>query len=176
MICIFCEAAGRANLCIRGDRIYRSSRADKICKAEVKAFFKYVPKHPHLPSLLALWTGQRQSDLLRLPWSGYDGTHYPPAQIQYGWARGHPVWRAVETALDAMPKRSTVILINADGAPGSPKGFRASWRKACAKAGVVGATFDLRCGGTCRREEALRAGRSDVPPAPRCCTGRRCEG
>jgi hypothetical protein len=24
--------------------------------------------------MLALWTGQRQGDLLRLPWSGYDGS------------------------------------------------------------------------------------------------------
>ena len=28
---------------------------------------------------LALWTGQRQGDLLRPPWSAYDGTHHPAA-------------------------------------------------------------------------------------------------
>jgi hypothetical protein len=31
------------------------------------AFFKSLPAHLHLPLLLALWTGQRQGDLVRLP-------------------------------------------------------------------------------------------------------------
>jgi hypothetical protein len=29
----------------------------------------------HLPMLIALWTGQREGDLLRLTWFAYDGTH-----------------------------------------------------------------------------------------------------
>jgi integrase len=37
-----------------------------------------------------------------------------------------------------------VILVNSEGRPWTPDGFRVSWRKACAKAGVVGVTFDLR--------------------------------
>jgi hypothetical protein len=32
-----------------------------------------APKHLRLPFLLAIWTAQRQGDLLRLPWSAYDG-------------------------------------------------------------------------------------------------------
>ena len=36
-------------------------------------FLRHAPKYFHLPLLLALWTGQRQGDLLRLPWSAYDG-------------------------------------------------------------------------------------------------------
>jgi integrase len=51
----------------------------------------------------------------------------------------------LKAALDATPKRSTIILANSDDKPWTPDGFRASWRKACAKAGVVGVTFhDLR--------------------------------
>jgi integrase len=42
-------------------------------------------------------------------------------------------------------KRSTIILTTMDGTPWTSDGFRASWGKACAKAGVVGVTFnDLR--------------------------------
>ena len=51
----------------------------------------------------------------------------------------------LKAALDAAVKRSTIILTNSDGKPWSQDGFRASWGKACRKAGVVGVTFhDLR--------------------------------
>src|SRR4029453_7438303 len=64
-----------ANPCARGGRLYRGSRVDKIWTADDEAaFLKSAPAHFHLPLLLALWTGQRQGDLLRLPWSAYDGT------------------------------------------------------------------------------------------------------
>ena len=37
-------------------------------------------------------------------------------------------------------------LIRKAGRSWSPDGFRSSWRKACATAGVFGATFQVRCG------------------------------
>jgi integrase len=55
------------NPCARGGRLYRGSRVDKIWTADDEAvFLKSAPAHFHLPLLLALWTGQRQGDLLRL--------------------------------------------------------------------------------------------------------------
>ena len=63
-----------ANPCARGGRLYRGSRVDKIWTVDDEAaFLGSAPKHLCLPLLLALWTGQRQGDLLRLPWSAYDG-------------------------------------------------------------------------------------------------------
>ena len=63
-----------ANPCERGGRLYRGSRAEKIWSADDEAgFLERAPPHLHLPLMLGLWTGQRQGDLLRLPWSGYDG-------------------------------------------------------------------------------------------------------
>jgi integrase len=53
----------------------------------------------------------------------------------------------LKIALDeaAKAKRSPIILLNSDGRPWTQDGFRASWGKACDKAGVVGVTFnDLR--------------------------------
>ena len=59
----------------------------------------------------------------------------------------HRICRALlaGAALDATPKRSTIILTNSDGKPWTSDGFRASWGKACKAAGVVGVTYhDLR--------------------------------
>src|SRR6516165_4431629 len=74
-----------ANPCARGGRLHRGSRADRIWTADDEAaFLKSAPAHFHLPLLLALWTGQRQGDLLRLPWSAYDGTHIRLRQSKTG--------------------------------------------------------------------------------------------
>jgi integrase len=134
------------NPCERGGRIYRGSRADKIWTADDEAaFLKSSPVHLRLPLLLALWTGQRQGDLLRLPWSSYDGTRIRLRQSKTGCRVTIPVGAPLKAALDEAPKRSTIILTTADGKPWSPDGFRSSWRKACSKAGIAGVTFnDLR--------------------------------
>jgi integrase len=51
----------------------------------------------------------------------------------------------LKAALDAAPKRSTIILTNSEGKPWTSDGFRASWGKACKAAAIVGVTFhDLR--------------------------------
>lgn len=59
------------NPCERGGRLYRGNRVDKIWTDDDEAaFLRTAPAHLRLPLLLALWTGQRQGDLLRLTWSG----------------------------------------------------------------------------------------------------------
>jgi integrase len=56
-----------------------------------------------------------------------------------------PVGAPFKAALDVAVKRSTIMLTNSEGKPWTSDGFRASWRKACAAAGVTGVTFhDLR--------------------------------
>jgi integrase len=135
-----------ANPCSRGGRLYRGSRAEKIwTPADEAAFLERAPAHLHLPLLLALWTGQRQGDLLRLPWSAYDGTHIRLRQSKGGRRVVIKVGAPLKEALDATPKQSPIILTTSDGKPWTPDGFRASWGKACKRAGIVGVTFhDLR--------------------------------
>jgi integrase len=137
-----------ANPCEKGGRIYRGSRADKIWTADDEAaFMKSAPAHLHLPLLLGLWTGQRQGDLLRLPWSAYDGTHIRLRQSKTGARVSIPVGAPLKAALDiaAKTKHGPIILTSSDKKPWTSDGFRASWRKAQANAGVVGVTFnDLR--------------------------------
>ena len=124
-------------------------RADKIwTAADEAAFLERAPAHLHLPLLLALWTGQRQGDLLRLPWSAYDGKHIRLRQSKGGNDGRRvviPVGAPLKAALDTTAKRSTMILTTSDGKPWTSDGFRASWGKACRRAGIVGVTFhDLR--------------------------------
>jgi integrase len=135
-----------ANPCARGGRLYRGSRAEKIwTDADEVAFLERAPAHLHLALLLALWTGQRQGDLLRLPWSAYNGTHIRLRQSKGGTRVVIPVGAPLKAALDAAPKRSPIMLTTAYGKPWTPDGFRASWGKACKRAAVIGVTFhDLR--------------------------------
>jgi integrase len=135
-----------ANPCEKGGRLYRGSRADKIWTTDDEAtFLAKAPLHLHLPLILALWTGQRQGDLLRLAWSGYDGTHIRLRQSKTGARVMIPVGTPLKAALDGTPKRSTVILTSTNNKPWTEDGFRSSWRKACAAAGINGLTFhDLR--------------------------------
>jgi integrase len=134
------------NPCERGGRVYRGSRADKVWTDDDEAaFLASAPAVLHLPLLLALWTGQRQGDLLRLTWNAYDGTHIRMRQRKTGARVAIRVGSPLKALLDATPRRSPVILVNSDGQPWTGDGFRSSWGKACRKAGITGLTFhDLR--------------------------------
>ncbi len=135
-----------ANPCERGGRLYRASRSDKVwTEVDEAAFLAKAPRHLHLALILALWTGQRQGDLLRLPWSAYDGSRLRLRQRKTGARVVIPAGAPLRVALDAAQRRSTLILTSTDNRPWTSDGFRASWRKACAVAGVTGLTFhDLR--------------------------------
>jgi integrase len=134
------------NPCERGGRLYRGSRADKIWTADDEAaFYRAAPSQLHLPVLMALWTGQREGDLLRLTWSAYDGQTIRLKQSKTGARVTIPVGAPLRAALDAAARLSPVILLTSESQPWTPDGFRASFAKGRAKAGIVGVTFnDLR--------------------------------
>jgi integrase len=135
-----------ANPCARGGRLYRGNRVDKVWTLDDEAaFLRSAPAHLHLPLLLALWTGQRQGELLRLPWSAYDGARIRLRQSKTGAAVSFKVGAPLKAALDVARKVGPIILTSTDDKPWTEGGFRASWRKAQAAAGVTGVTFnDLR--------------------------------
>ena len=122
------------------------TRRDRVWTPEdERAFLDNAPTHLHLPLTLALWTGQRQGDLLKLPWSAYANGRITLKQSKTGARVSIPVGSPLKAALDATTPRSPIILVNTDGKPWTEDGFRSSWAKACRKAGIVGVTFnDLR--------------------------------
>jgi integrase len=134
------------NPCERGGRVYHGTRVDFVWSVEDEAaFLEHAPTHLHLPLLLALWSGQRQGDLLRLPWSAYNGSSIRLRQSKTAARVEIPVGAPLKAALDATKRHGPIILASSDARPWTPDGFRASWRKACKRAGIAGITFnDLR--------------------------------
>ncbi len=133
----------------RPGRLYRSNRSETIWTDDDEArFLKLAPAHLHLALTLALWTGQRQGDLLRLTWTAYDGSAIRLRQQKTGARIVIPVGAPLKAALDAaakVKKDAVTILTTERGTPWTESGFRASWRKACATAKVTDVTFhDLR--------------------------------
>jgi len=149
----FAKDRGRisVNVCERGGRLYEADRAEKIWTEEDVA--KMLALHrPEISAalLLALWTGQRQGDLLRAAWPNYDGRTLRVRQGKTKARVAIPLAAPIRTMLDAMrenvaTKEAVTILTNTRGKPWTSDGFRTSWGKACEKAGIVGLTFhDLR--------------------------------
>ncbi|KQM21698.1 integrase [Sphingomonas sp. Leaf24] len=153
------------NPCKRGGTTYRAKRTTAVwSEVDEAAFYAKAPPHMHMALRLALWTGQRQGDLLKLTWAQYDGAHIRLTQgksIRRGDTGaatriiipiGKPLRDALDaarTALDALPEderpSADTILLTARGTSWTRDGFKTSWGKACAKAGIRDVTFhDLR--------------------------------
>lgn len=135
-----------ANPAARPGRLYNPDRTDHIWQdADVQAFLAKAGPQLRLPFLLALWTGQRRGDVLRMPWGAYDG-----ATIRLTQSKGKrrvvvPLTADLRAVLDATKRRAAVICVTSRGTRWTGHGFSASFRKACIAAGIEGLTFhDLR--------------------------------
>ena len=134
------------NPCSGGSKLYRGTRVDKIWSdEEVAAFLRTAPTYLRLAMLLAIYTGQRQGDLLRLPWSAYDDRVLKLKQKKTGAYVSIPVAEVLRRELDTAPRRCPIILTNSMGQPWSESGFQGAYGKATVRAGIRGLTFhDLR--------------------------------
>lgn len=134
------------NPCERGGRLYEADRNDAVWTEEhIGKLIAVAGQHITDALLMALWTGQRQGDLIALPWSAYDGRHIKLRQSKTGRRLRIPVGSALKARLDEKKRESTIILTNSYGQPWTSDGFRTSWGKACRRAEIDGLTFhDLR--------------------------------
>lgn len=141
------------NPCSRGGRLYDGTRVANVwTEKQEEAFLAKAPAHVRLPFLIAIWTGQREGDILALPWSAYDGaairltpsktkTRRKPRGIQLQIPIGAPL----KAVLDLTAKRSPIIVLGPRGLPWAVPAFYKQFRKAKAAAGITGVTFnDLR--------------------------------
>jgi integrase len=138
------------NVCERGGRLYEADRAEIIWQAEhIVAFCNIASDELQFALLLALWTGQRQADVLRLAWAQYDGSHIRLRQGKTKKRVVIPVGAPLKIALDARKpeKAEGTILRNTFGRQWTSDGFRASWGKAFDRAKLADAGLhfhDLR--------------------------------
>ena len=127
-----------SNPCQRGGKLYEADRSEKIwTEDDIARLLAVASPSIAMAALLALWTGQRQGDLLRLPWSAYDGKYVRLRQSKTGRRVTIPVSKRLKAILDGANRISTQILTNAYGRPWTSDGFRASWGKTCIKAGLA---------------------------------------
>jgi len=134
------------NPCEKGGRLYVADRRDQIWTEDnIFAFLSVASENLRAALMLAIWTGQRQGDLLRLPWSAYDGSHIRLRQSKTGRRMVMPAGAPLKVMLDATERKGPLILTNSLGKPWTSDGFRTSWGKTCDRAGISGLTFhDLR--------------------------------
>jgi integrase len=91
--------------------------------------------------ILALHTGQRQGDLLRLPWSAYDGQRIRLRQgkARLGGTPGRlveiPCTKALQRMLDNMDRISPLILTTKTGQSFKKRYFASQWDDAMKAAG-----------------------------------------
>ncbi len=132
------------NIAERGGRLYRSTRRDWTWSdADVAAFQAVAPSYMCLAIQLALWTGQRKGDLLRLTWRDFDGANLRFTQSKTKSRVLVPMGPLADILRSQ--SGSGAILRNSHGGAWTSDGFNSSWRKCCAKAGITDLTFhDLR--------------------------------
>jgi integrase len=133
-------------------RLYHSDRAEIIWLPEhIDAFMKVAPIEMQRALIIALHTGQRQGDILRLPWSAYDGSYIALRQgkrARKGIKAPLTTVRctaALCRVLDSLPRISPLILTTKTGRAFKKRWFANLWERATRDAGLSDLHFhDLR--------------------------------
>jgi integrase len=133
-------------------RLYHADRSEKIWLPEhIEAFMKVAPIEMQRALIIALHSGQRQGDILRLAWSGYDGSSLT---LRRGKRRRRgaqaplitiPCTKALQLVLDGTPRVSPLILTTKTGQAFKKRYFAELWERAARTAGLSDLHFhDLR--------------------------------
>ncbi|WP_346772368.1 tyrosine-type recombinase/integrase [Chelativorans sp. AA-79] len=142
----------KVNVCERGRRLYKADRAEKVWQeGDINAVLAVASAPIRMALMMALWTGQREGDLLRATWNAYDGKRLRVRQGKTGARVTVPVGEPLRVLLNAAMaerakknpkvvdmrgKDASTILVNTRGRPWTEDGFRASWSAAYKKAGL----------------------------------------
>ena len=117
---------------------------DRWQEDELDLFLSSAPCHVKDAMILALYTGQRRSDLVRMQWPDYNGHTIHVVQRKTGvelWIPVHPKLKAHLVRMTKRPKPShgdNRILTNMWGQPWAPDSLRAAVKRHSAKIGLRG--------------------------------------
>ena len=113
----------------RPGRVYRGSRIDSVWGDDAEDLILAMPRQLRLPALLALYTGQREGNILALTWAAYDGQFIRLRQTKGGRRVIVPVAELLKRHLDAEPRVAVTICTTTRGTPWTEDGFKATWGK-----------------------------------------------
>ncbi len=137
------------NRAARVDKLYRlTRRACSWSDEQIAAFMAEAPPNIQLALMLALETGQRQGDLIRLKWSDIEDGILHLQQSKTGAVVAVPISRALQDHLDSAPGDHSGPILRAETGqlwtnPGAA--LRSAWGHVRQRAGIKGVTFhDLR--------------------------------
>jgi integrase len=129
-------------------RLYHADRSEIIWLPEhIAAFMAVASIEMQRALILALHTGQRQGDLLRLPWSAYDGA---TITLRQGKARRGrpprppvvvPCTAALRRMLDGVERMSPLILTTKTGRSFKKRYFARLWDETTIAAGLESITL-----------------------------------
>jgi integrase len=129
-------------------RLYHVDRSEIIWLPEhIAAFMKVAPIEMQRALILGLHTGQREGDILRMPWSAYDGNRI---SLRQGKARRGgklgplieiPCTSALRRMLEGMGRVSPLILTTKTGQSFKKRYFARLWDEAMTKAGLQSVTL-----------------------------------
>jgi integrase len=129
-------------------RVYRSNRADKLwLPHHVEAFLRHASPEMKIALMLGMHTGQRQGDLLRLSWAGYDGERITLRQSKTKTVVSIKCTNALRAILDqtAANKKGVVIMTTPSGRAWTKRYFNEHWYETSLAAGIDDLHFhDLR--------------------------------
>ena len=95
----------KENPAARGGRLYKADRVDSIwTDTMIEQARAELPKELGHAMMLALWTGQRQGDLLTLPWSSIDGNFIRLKQSKGGRRVTVRIISQLRELLDTLPR------------------------------------------------------------------------
>lgn len=131
----------------RVEHLHEGTRRDSVWTMEQinTVLTKAVP-HLRNVACVALWTMQRQADLLTMPMIAFDGERVSIKQGKTGARVRITAAPAILPILkDAKEQQRQRVLVNSFGQNWTSSGFKSSWRKEMARLGIEGVTFhDLR--------------------------------
>lgn len=120
-------------------RIHRTVNEHQPWPPElIERFLREARSSLRFAVILALYTGQRRSDLVKMKWSDFDGEFIRVRQQKTGVILSVPCHKLLRAELESMPRVAETILVGEYGAPLKSDSLSVMVRKQLKKMGVDG--------------------------------------